>query len=285
MLAPKVARIFPRKRRGENEDEGKKEIVLTAVEITNLFHLRQSEAATQLVFLLCPSIILFPFPSLPSPPLSSLLPLSLLTSSPASSPPPLFPFDGCLLPNSPWFLQGISLTALKNACKQVGINNWPYPRSKKEEETRGTTAELFFMKDDARKLPEDAPTLVRREVVAGVGAGVVAAPQLSLLPGTSLDHLVPRVEGGMGRAKRSALDWGRQMGDGEHAEVEWGRNRAAGMEKELRVTEGKERLWYFGSGRRIHDMQVLSLLDDAFSCVVDHSEREETSPRDRADVM
>ncbi|EKX30980.1 hypothetical protein GUITHDRAFT_156706, partial [Guillardia theta CCMP2712] len=71
---------------------------------------------------------------------------------------------------------------------------------------------------------------------------------------------------------------------GEHAEVERVRNGAAGMERELRIAEGKEGLWYFGSGRRIHDLQVLSLLDDAFSCVVDHIEREETSPGDRADV-
>eukprot|EP00960_Hanusia_phi_P046318 757747-Hanusia_phi.AAC.6 len=61
MLAPKVARIFPRKRRGDADDDTKREVVLTAVEITNLFHMRQSEAADHLVSFTCP------YPSARSP--------------------------------------------------------------------------------------------------------------------------------------------------------------------------------------------------------------------------
>eukprot|EP00960_Hanusia_phi_P044016 756411-Hanusia_phi.AAC.2 len=73
MLEPRVARVFPRRKRGENGEveRARNGITLSHQDLTALFHLRQSDAAQQL---------------------------------------------------------GISLTALKSACRHVGIMKWPYVR-------------------------------------------------------------------------------------------------------------------------------------------------------------
>jgi len=164
-------------------------------------------------------------------------------------------------------VQGISLTALKNACRQVGINNWPYPRSKKEEEeSQDSTADLFFMRD-AMHVPAMLPALVRREEFAG-------HPYALPLKRTAEEPAGSAKERSKERAKRLRNEREERSGQLEEAQVEreWGRGIAAEMEEEEdEEDDGRElgKLWHFRSGRRINDMQILSLLDDAFSCVVD----------------
>ncbi|EKX35392.1 hypothetical protein GUITHDRAFT_118412 [Guillardia theta CCMP2712] len=100
MISPQIAEVFPRKRKGEIE-KFKMPITLDMAKISNLFHLRQTEAAQQL---------------------------------------------------------GISLTALKNACRRVGLAKWPYSRKrpsgspvetkKSESKPRNPFAQDLFVKHD-----------------------------------------------------------------------------------------------------------------------------------------
>eukprot|EP00960_Hanusia_phi_P054780 762772-Hanusia_phi.AAC.1 len=100
MISPQIAEVFPRKRKGEIE-KFKMPITLDMAKISNLFHLRQTEAAQQL---------------------------------------------------------GISLTALKNACRRVGLAKWPYSRKrpsnspvqakKSETKARNPFVQDLFVKHD-----------------------------------------------------------------------------------------------------------------------------------------
>eukprot|EP00960_Hanusia_phi_P051747 760993-Hanusia_phi.AAC.2 len=106
MLEPKIARIVPRRKHEQLSFIGKKkEIAITADKIRSLFHLRQSDAAKNLV-------------------------------------------EGrdCL---------GISLTALKGACRVLGVGKWPYSRTRYPSEAGGelqTDERSYFVVGDSSSL-------------------------------------------------------------------------------------------------------------------------------------
>mmetsp|Transcript_2586 Transcript_2586/g.6188 ORF Transcript_2586/g.6188 Transcript_2586/m.6188 type:complete len:191 (-) Transcript_2586:1146-1718(-) len=182
MLAPRVARVFPRRRRNEREIDTnrREEIVLTAADITNMFYMRQAEAAESL---------------------------------------------------------GISLTALKNACKQVGIEHWPYARS-----TASRIQKSNLMMSNQHSPPEASSVPTERSPYADVinnGSAGMAARALSSFPDASSISSVTE----------------RSWSSGSISIGEVTRKRKANWEE-------RDTTWFFPSGRAVADDSIASLLTE-----------------------
>ncbi|EKX32916.1 hypothetical protein GUITHDRAFT_156205 [Guillardia theta CCMP2712] len=189
MLAPRVARVFPRRRRNEREIDSnrREEIVLTAADITNMFYMRQAEAAESL---------------------------------------------------------GISLTALKNACKQVGIEHWPYARS-----TASRIQKSNLMMSNNQHGGVDAPNMpAERSHYADVinGSASVATRALSSFPDAAAISNVTQHCWSAGsvsigevprKRKASAEDW--------------------------------ETTWFYPSGRQVSENDLACLLSESLVHVIE----------------